>query len=196
MTNENETNTPKFKLTRNKMIVAGLGAVAIVTSAIAVPAIADSRMYQHAKLAMSDSDRGMVHKASWGGGHKRSNFSTMSDAEIEERVTKMVRHLSIEIDATPEQETKIIEVTFATAKDMQPLRAEFRAAGEEMASLLTAQTVDLAAIENLRAERLVATDEVSKTVVGAIAKVSQILTPEQRKGLAGRLEQFKSMHDN
>lgn len=191
MTKNNETK--KFKLSRNQTIAAIIGGVAVIGSAVAVPAIAESNMAQHTKLAMSDDGDFRVYKAGWGGHHKGSGFAEMSEADIEKRVTKMVKHLSIEIDANEDQEKMIVEITVATAKDLQPLRAEFRAAGEELASLLTAVTVDRQAIENLRAERLVATDEVSKKVVNAIAQISEVLTPKQREGLSTRLDQFKSM---
>ena len=75
---------------------------------------------------------------------------------------------------------------------MKPLRAEFRAAGMELADLLTAENIDLAAIENIRAERLAAADEVSKKLVAAVSEVSQVLTPDQRSQLADHLERFKS----
>lgn len=189
------TETKKFKLSRNQTIAAIIGGVAIIGSAVAVPAIAESNMAQHAKLAMSDDGDFRMHKAGWGGGHKRSGFADMSEADIEKRVTKMVKHLSIEIDANEDQEKLIVAIATETAKDLQPLRAEFRAAGEELASLLTAETVDRQAIESLRAERLIATDDVSKKVINAIAQVSEVLTPKQREGLSARLDQFRSMHD-
>jgi Spy/CpxP family protein refolding chaperone len=192
MTKNNETHTSKFKLTKNQTIAAVVGGIAILGTAVAVPAIADSRVFQHAQLAMSEDGGARVHKAGWSG-HKRRGFSDMSDADIEKRVTKMVRHLSIEIDANADQEKLITEVALATAKELKPVRDEFHAAGEKMADLLTAPTVDRAAIEGLRAERLAATDEVSKTVINAVAQVSEILTPQQREGLAKRLDQFKSM---
>ncbi|MEW7006319.1 MULTISPECIES: Spy/CpxP family protein refolding chaperone [unclassified Lentilitoribacter] len=194
MTKNNETK--KFKLSRNQTIAAIVGGVAVIGSAVAVPAIAESNMAQHAKLAMSDDGDFRVYKAGWGGHRKGSHFADMSEAEIEKRVTKMVKHLSIEIDANEDQEKLIVAITTATAKDLQPLRAEFRAAGEELANLLTAETIDRQAIENLRAERLAATDVVSKKVVDAVAQISEVLTPKQREGLSMRLDQFRAMRDD
>lgn len=190
MTQSNETNSDKSK--RNKIIAIGIGAVAIVATAITVPAIADSRMYQHAKIAMSDSGDTNIHKAGWGSRHKGSGLANMSDADIEKRVSKMVAHLSIEIDATDEQEKKITEIAVATAIDMKPLRAEFRSAGMELANLLTAENVDRTAIERIRADRLAAADEVSKKLVDAVAEVSEVLTADQRAKLADHLDRFKS----
>lgn len=194
MTKNNETKT--FKLSRNQTIAAIIGGVAILGSAVAVPAIAESNMAQHAKLAISDDGDFRVYKAGWSGHRDRSRFANMSEADIEKRVTRMVKHLSIEIDANEDQEKMIVEIATATAKDLQPLRAEFRAAGEELATLLTAETIDRQAIENLRAERLAATDDVSKKVVNAIAQISEVLTPKQREGLSSRLDQFRSMRDH
>lgn len=189
MTKENETQTSKFQMTRGKIIALSVGAVAILGSAVAVPAIANSNVAQHAKIAISDMDQNHVYKAGWGG--KRSSFSQMSEADLEKKVTKIARHMSVEIDATEAQEKQIIEIALATAKEMQPLRDEFKAAGFELVNLLTSDNVDRVAIETLRTERLAAADTISKTMLDAVSEVSEILTVEQRQGLAKRVERMQ-----
>ena len=62
-----------------------------------------------------------------------------------------------------------------------------------MHKLLTANTIDRAALEKVRAERLAEADRVSKELVNALADVAEVLTPEQRVIVNERLEQFKSM---
>ena len=179
-------------------LVGIIGATALLIGAsFGVQAVAESKIYQHAKLYMtgstsSVSEESAVHKASWDKrGHKR--FSKMTDSEIDKKITRAVKHLSIEIDATPEQQQKIIALASAVAKDMRPLHGQFHDAGEQLKSLLTAETIDRAAVEKIRAERLTEADRVSKELVTAITDVAEVLTPEQRKVVSERIEQFKSM---
>lgn len=190
MTQTDNTKTNSF-WTRNKMIAAGLGAVAVLGTAFAAPAIAESRYYQHAQIQFSDADV-KITKAGWGGSSRERGLAGMSDEQIEKRVSKIVRHFAVEIDATDAQQEKIKEVALAAAIEMKPLRAEYRAAGEKLAMLLTSDQVDRGAIENVRAERLAATDEVSKMLVSAVTDVSEILTTDQRQQLAERVEKFKA----
>ena len=171
----------------------------LIGASFGVQAIAESKMYEHAKLYMSESSsaesHSFVQKAGWRH-HKRGQgerFANMSDAEIEKKVTRAVKHISIEIDATEEQEAKITALVVAVAKDLRPLRGEFKAAGDDMHRLLTASTIDREAIEKVRAERIAEADRVSKEIVNALADVAEVLTPAQREIVDERLDQLKFM---
>ncbi|MEE9375548.1 MAG: Spy/CpxP family protein refolding chaperone [Rhizobiaceae bacterium] len=194
MTTSQKTNAPKER--RKFILIAGVTTVLIAAS-FGVQAIAESKPYQHARLYISSSDapNPFVHKVGWGD-HKykgRKRFSTMSDAEIDKAVTRAVKHVAIEIDATADQEAKITTLLTALAKDMKPIRGTFITAGKEMRSLLLAPTIDRAALEKIRAERLDVADRASKELVSALADVADVLTLKQRKILEQRMEQFKSM---
>ncbi len=187
----------------------------LIGASFGVQAVADSKVYQHAKLYVTEGgfsnsastthENPFVQQAGWGGDKHRSwgrgkhrgwggkHFSEMSDADIEKRVTRVVKHVSIEIEATPEQEQKITTLVTALAKDMRPLREDFRAAGKEMHKLLIADTINREAIEKIRTERLAEADRISKEVTTAIADVAEVLTLEQRKILQERIEQFRGM---
>ena len=86
---------------------------------------------------------------------------------------------------------KIITLVTAVAKDMKPMREQFRAAGKEMHDLLLADTIDRNALEKLRAERLAEADRISKNLATALVDVAEILTPEQRKKLDARIKDFR-----
>ena len=62
-----------------------------------------------------------------------------------------------------------------------------------MHDLLLVPTIDRAAIEKLRQERIAAADAASKEVTTALIEVAEILSVEQRKMLDQRVEQFRSM---
>jgi Spy/CpxP family protein refolding chaperone len=57
---------------------------------------------------------------------------------------------------------------------------EFRDTRGQVAELLGAATIDRAAAETLRAERIARVDEASRKLTAAILDVAEVLTPEQR----------------
>jgi Spy/CpxP family protein refolding chaperone len=58
--------------------------------------------------------------------------------------------------------------------------------------LLTADTIDRGAIEALRAEHLQLAERASRRFAQVLADMAEVLTPEQRKDLAGRMERHRS----
>ena len=106
----------------------------------------------------------------------------------EERVERMVKHFGVEVDATPEQKAKLAEIATAAAKELQPLREKAREARKQAMALLAAPAVDRGAIERLRSEQMQAADAASKRLTQALADVAEVLTPEQRKQLAERMQ--------
>lgn len=149
-----------------------VGAAVLAGGALGVQALADSKTYRHMTLAASYD----------GGWHDRDHkrWEEMTDAEIESKVTRGVRHLGIEIDATEEQEARMIEIALGVVREVRPLKERMRLTGDELKSLLTAPTIDRQALEDLRAARLAEAERISKTLVGAVADLAEVLTPEQR----------------
>jgi Spy/CpxP family protein refolding chaperone len=69
-------------------------------------------------------------------------------------------------------------------RDLLALREKqdgFRQRGRE---LLTATTIDRAAIEALRAEQIALADQASRRISQALADAATVLTPEQRRKIA------------
>ena len=139
-------------------VAAGLGA----TAALAAPGM-----------------HGDWHRGGFMGGR-----GPMSD----ERIEKMVKHFGVEINATPEQTAKLTSIAKGAAKDMRPLREKAREARKRGMELLAAPTIDRPAIERLRAEQMQAADALSKRRSQAFADAAEVLTPEQRKKLAERMQ--------
>ena len=75
----------------------------------------------------------------------------------------------------------------ATATDLLQLHGQFHSELALMLWLLTADTIDRAAIENARAAQLNVLDQASKELVQLLADTAGVLTPAQRKALAERL---------
>ncbi len=198
---DQEKTANRLRKDRNKLIAVTVGAAAIIGASFAVPAVADSRMFQHAKLYVTEANtnEAFIQKAGWGerrgwfGHHRHGGWANLSDEEIESRINRVVKHVAIEIDATPEQTVKITQLLSAVAKDMKPLRGEFREAGKKMHDLLISDTIDREALEKLRSERMAEIDRRSRQVVNAVADVAEVLTAEQRATLDKRIKEFRSM---
>ena len=175
-----------FRKGNRKVIALVTGTAIALGGVFGVQAFANSKTYEHVKVAAGFS-------SGWhGGDHKR--FADWSDAEIEARIERMVKHVAIEIDATQEQQEEITALATAVAKDLKPEHDRMHATGKELHDLLLADTIDRAALEQLRAERLVDAERISEKLVSALADVAEVLSPEQRNVLDERINRFHSMH--
>lgn len=112
----------------------------------------------------------------------------MDAAQMEERMTRLLKHLYVEINATEEQKKKLDPVIKQALTDIEPLREQMRAVRTQAIGLLAAEQVDRAAIETMRAERMKAADAASRRISQALADIAEILTPAQRKELAARAQ--------
>ena len=198
MSDNQDNNKPGwFQQGNRKAIALITGTAVVVGGAFGVNALAQTKTYEHFKLYASSEGGGWGH--GWGHGRKggrmghHGGFSKMSDEEIEAKITRMVKHVAIEIDATTDQQEKITVLVTAVAKDIKPLRDQMHAAGKEIHDILSADTIDRVALEKIRSERLAEADRISKNLVNAVADVAEILTVEQRKVLDERIQEFKSM---
>jgi len=199
MTSPEKTTAPKRPVSNQRRaayIIAG--GAALVAATFSVQAIAENKMVRHAFVGAQASNpftqtasaNGYTKQAKWFRG-ERVRFADMSDEQVEKRVNRMVRHLSIEIDATKEQEDKITALAAAVAKDMRSVRKEWRSVGEDMLDTLTSNTVDRAKLETLRTARIADADARSRQIVKALADVSEVLTTEQRATLKDRISKFR-----
>jgi periplasmic protein CpxP/Spy len=118
------------------------------------------------------------------------NHARMEDpAAREQRMERGIRHLAVEIDATAEQQAALIELASGTIKDLHAFRDMMRDDAGELASLLTAATVDRNAIEAFRLEKMAELDKLTSQLVDVAAKAGEILTPEQRTKIAAFFEE-------
>jgi len=197
MSNNQENNKPGWFQQGNRRAIALMtGTAIIVGGAFGVNALAETKSFQHLKLYASSESGSWGHGGGWrhgGGKGRHGGFLNLSDSEIEAKITRMVKHVAIEIDATDEQTKKITTLVTSVAKDLKPVREQMRAAGKQIHDLLSADTIDRVALEKIRAERLAEADRISKDLLNAVADVAEVLTVEQRKVLDERIQEFKSM---
>jgi Spy/CpxP family protein refolding chaperone len=181
----NPETTPKARSSKTRIIAILAAGTLAVGGIFSVQAIAGSNTFQHLTTEIG-------YKGHWrGGDHKR--FSEMTEEEIQSRVTRVVKHVAIEIDATDEQTDKIVTLVMAVANDMKPLHEKMHASREEIQALLLSEQIDRTALEALRAARVAEVDQMSKTLIEAVADAAEVLTLEQRKVLEERVREFRKM---
>jgi protein CpxP len=122
---------------------------------------------------------GMHHD--WGGGFMGG---TPTQAQIDDRIDRMTKHMAIELDATADQQSKIAGIAKSAVTDLRAMREKAQAARAQAVSLLTAQTIDRTAIERLRTEQIALAETASKRIAQALADSAEVLNPEQRKKVA------------
>lgn len=112
----------------------------------------------------------------------------MHGAPTDEHVERMLKHMFVEVNATPEQQQRIAPIVKQAVADIAPLRKQLQGTREQAMGLMSAEQIDRAAIEQLRASRLQAADQLSRRMTQAMADIADVLTPAQRKELAERMQ--------
>lgn len=125
-------------------------------------------------------------------GHRGGGGPGMGMMGMEGKPRMMERMLDA-VNATPEQRAQIKQISDAARADMQAQHEAGRKLHEQSLALFTQPTVDARAAEALRQQMLAQHDQASKRMLQAKLDVSRVLTPEQRKTLADRMVQRRSM---
>jgi protein CpxP len=154
------------------VVAAGATAIGVGATAVGVTAFAHGRGH---------------------GGWHRGDFlgGPLDPAALDQRVDRMLKHLYVEIDATDAQKQALAPIVKDAARDLLPLRASLRTGRQRAIDLLSQPTIDRAALEALRADQLRWTEDASKRLTQALADVADVLTPEQRRELAGRFGRWR-----
>jgi periplasmic protein CpxP/Spy len=113
-----------------------------------------------------------------------------SPAEIAAHVDHMLKHLYVEIDATPAQQAQIGPLVQQAVTDLLPLRPQFQAGHTQFVDALTQSTIDRNGMETARESQLQLADQGSKRIVQLLGDVGNVLTPAQRQSLASHLAQL------
>jgi protein CpxP len=120
----------------------------------------------------------------------RGPMGPMTTEQLVDRADRAVRHVAIELDATADQQAKLEGIVKSAVTDLAPMRDKVRTTHQKVRELLTAPTVDRAAIEKLRAEQVATMDTLSKRIAQAVGDAADVLTPDQRRKLGDMLPPF------
>jgi Spy/CpxP family protein refolding chaperone len=102
-------------------------------------------------------------------------------------VQAVVTHALDSVGASAAQEARIHDIVAAKFADIAPDPKQHEAMRKQALDLLSAPTIDRAAVEKLRADAVANFDAKSKVIVGAVLDVADQLTPTQRSELAARI---------
>ena len=116
--------------------------------------------------------------------------SNASPAEISAHVDHMLKHLYVEIDATPAQQAQIGPLVQQAVTDLLPLGPQLKAGHAQFVEALTRSTIDRNGMETVRESQLQLADQGSKRIVQLLGDVGNVLTPAQRQALATHLQQM------
>ena len=130
---------------------------------------------------MRSGEHGVGH-----GGDDRGHGMSMVSPRMMGRVLDAV-------SASAEQRAQIKQITDAARADMKTQHEGGRQLRVDAAALFAQPTVDARAAEALRQQMLARHDQASKRQLQMMLDISRVLTPEQRKTLADKLAQHRSM---
>jgi periplasmic protein CpxP/Spy len=97
------------------------------------------------------------------------------------------------VNATAEQRSQIKAIADKAMADLKAQRDAGKSTRDQFMTLFTQPTVDANAAEALRAQKMQQADQASRRMMQAMLDVSRVLTPEQRKQLAERMQQRRAM---
>lgn len=150
----------------------------LLALAAGIAGVAITKAVSHAH----GSGRGFMHGA-------------MDPATAGKRAERAMRHLAIEVDASPEQTAKLVAIAQGAVKDLLPVRDQLIAGRGQIKDLLLSASVDKASIEKLRTEKLALADQATRRLTQALADASEVLNVEQRRKLAERIEAFRERRE-
>jgi protein CpxP len=113
-----------------------------------------------------------------------------SPADVAAHVDHMLKHLYVEIDATPAQQAQIGPLVQQAVTDLLPLRSQLQAGHTQFVQALTQSTIDRNGMETARESQLQLADQGSRRIVQLLGDVGNVLTPAQRQSLATHLQQL------
>ena len=163
-------------------LLAGIGLLAIAAS-LAQPAHAQGPMGEPGgRMGGMAGMAGMAGMGGMGGGPGMP----MMDGRRGERMLDS-------IGASAEQKTQLRQIMDGARAELKPLREAGRDLHRQMQGLFAQPTVDARAVEALRLQLQANREQASKRMTQAMLEASRVLSPEQRKQMAERMEQRRGM---
>lgn len=101
---------------------------------------------------------------------------------------KMITRMLDDVDASDAQKEKVKAIFESHQTTLKSLRESGRSLHQEMRALMSAETIDRAAIEKLRQQKVAEMDQVSKEMTSMMTEIAEVLKPEQRQAVAEKME--------
>ena len=110
-----------------------------------------------------------------------------------QHLAKLAEHIETLANATPEQKAQIDALVAQAGSDFKALHAQLGQDHGAMLAVLAQDRVDRAALENVRQGHMRVADQASLRLTQLLADVADVLTPEQRKAAAAKIQQRHGM---
>lgn len=128
------------------------------------------------------------HGMGHGGPDAFTSGNPMDAKRMGKFADKRMQRMLDEVKASDAQKEKASAIVKASLEKGAPLAEKMRDNHVQMRKLMSAATLDKAAIEAMRVEQIKLADEVSKQMTSTMLAVAEVLTPEQRAQLAEKME--------
>jgi Spy/CpxP family protein refolding chaperone len=119
-----------------------------------------------------------------GHGPMHGGWEQMEPEAMGRRIEAMTALRLADIDATPEQKSRITAIMKGAANDLASVRSQSRELRRKSAQLLAASSIDRAQLETLRLQQVQLHETASRRMLQAMMDAAEVLTPEQRAKLA------------
>ena len=104
-------------------------------------------------------------------------------------------HMLSAVNATADQRAQIKQIMEAAHTDLNAMHTNGATLRQQSQALLAQPTIDARAVETLRQQMSAQHDAASKRMTQAMVDAANVLTPTQRKALADRMAQRRSLMD-
>jgi Spy/CpxP family protein refolding chaperone len=121
-----------------------------------------------------------------GGGHDIEDIKSHAEHFVDRALDQL--------DATEEQSAAVQLIVMATIDDLQNARGDAKQGREEFRGLITADSIDREAFEQVRLSHMKRADEMSRIVADGLADIMDVLTPEQRQALEAHFDEHHGRH--
>jgi Spy/CpxP family protein refolding chaperone len=120
---------------------------------------------------------GSIAATTGGVAFARTDGQAFDPAKFQQRIEKALTGT----DATADQKKKVTDILQAAFTSMKPLRDQRVENRKAMEAVMQAPTIDLAKIEQIRAEQMKVADQSSKVFTKALTDAGNVLSPAQRQ---------------
>jgi Spy/CpxP family protein refolding chaperone len=125
-----------------------------------------------------------------GHGFRHRGHSLGSPEEAREHIERHADWVLGRVDASEAQTERIVAILGGSVDELYGLRDRHRTHHDELVLLFSAEEIDRAAIETVRAQEVALLDEASATLTTTLIDVAEVLTPEQRAELGDWADNF------
>jgi Spy/CpxP family protein refolding chaperone len=129
-----------------------------------------------------------------GAGFAFHSHEAMTGEDIAAHADMFLQRIYTETNATDAQKAQIDPLVQQAVADMLPMHSGARDFHVQALALLSADTIDRAALEDLRIEHIQAADQASRRLTQAIADIAEVLTPAQRRLLAAHIAEMHGLN--